>query len=1118
MRWRHRFNILERVKMPEFKPSAQQQAAVETDGSALLISAAAGSGKTTVLVRRVLRLLCDTNPEHTADRLMVVTFTVAAAAKLKGDLSHKLTMMINEGEHDSGLLKKQRMLLPRATIGTFDSFCKNLCTEFFAKLLIEPDFKVGERLMLDIIEQEAMSVTMNRMLQEEDFALFASNFANPRSLEEPQNAIKMLHRRMTSRPFPSEYIKQQQQSADPKRELGKTPAGEVLFSHAKATLSTAKKSLEKAITLATDYGATDKAIELLIRERNFIERLIEQAESFDYNGIKETFSQGPSGRGRKFDTFLLGKLTNEGVGELIKQLRNMAKELSNDLYEQSFICEYEKICEQHHRMVSSLCEATLFYHETLFELKKEASCFDFYDLQHMAAGLIRDEQLRLTERYFAIMVDEYQDTNPIADYIYHSLAAKNPAAIFLVGDVKQSIYGFNSARPDIFADRVEHAELGDDSKVIYLSKNYRSSAEVINNVNDLFSLVMSKKLGGIDYDENNRLYLGRQDSSPGSVELMVCEEDDSSSVAALCEQLITQGTPAEDICILVQTNKAVAEYAAVINEFGLSGEVAGDKSLSEEAGVMPLIALLRFLANPFSEVDLIAVLLSPLAGFTADEVAKLYIDKHTRLILAMAQSQSEKVKSFTKVLWELHAKATSVSVRLMLQEIYEQLNGYVICCSMSCGAPSAIAEIEELAVQYDRVGRNGITGFVRRLNIVLESSNRKSRETTTRRGFVNVMTIHNSKGLEFPICILAGTAKYFNSKEQSSSVLQQDSSAIGMKVFNGEAFIETPFRRAAAIATAKELQSERMRLLYVAATRAMQKLYIFTTAKQKKITALAGELYAEGGITPNLLERQKSFSDIIMLYTLCHPCADMLRANCIDIPLTTVEMAGNLKINFCEKQQPRIKEQRKGADIDLCGYSELFSWKYHNEQDTKKPIKHSVTELLEKTQQLPPTPVVPKFSNKNESGAIRGSATHAFLQLCRLPLPKEKVEEEIARLVEEGFMDKEQAALVNLFTIKRFLSGKLAKRIADAESFYREYEFITEHKEMVIQGVVDLILVEADCVVVVDYKTTRADENELREMYKDQLLLYATAVERRLNRPIKQRIIYSLSLGKELEV
>ncbi len=1102
--------------MSEFKPSPQQQAAVETDGYALLISAAAGSGKTTVLVRRVLRLLCDGNPEHNADRLMVVTFTVAAAAKLKSDLSHKLTGMINEGKHDTRLLKKQRMLLPRATIGTFDSFCKNLCSEFFARLLIEPDFKVGERLMLNVIEQEAMTQTMNEMLNDDSFALFASNFANPRNLDEAQNAIKMLHRRMISRPFPEEYIKNQVKNAEPSIELGKTPAGEVLFLYAKDTLRTAFHSLEKAVNFAIDCGVSDKTLNQLTREKDFVDQLIVLCEAGDYYEMKTLFACGPSGSG--YETLRLDKGLGNGMSELIKLLRSNAKLMVNKLYEDNFSSDYLPICEQHQCMVSALCEATLLYHKTLTKLKKEASCFDFYDLQHMAAQLINDKQLGLTERYFAIMVDEYQDTNPIADYIYHALAAKKTEAIFLVGDVKQSIYGFNSARPDIFAERVENAEKGDASKVIYLSKNYRSSREVISNVNDLFTLAMSKQLGGIDYDENNRLYLGKQGDSSGAVELMVCNEDDGSSVAKLCEKLMLEGTPAEDICILVQTNKAVTEYAAIINDFGLSTEVAGDKSLSEEAGVMPLIALLRFLANPSSEVDLIAVLLSPLAGFTADDVAKLYLGEHKRLIISMAQSQDTKMSGYAKMLWELHAKASSISVRLLLQEIYEQLNGYVICCSMSLGAPSAIAEIESLAVQYDKVGRNGITGFIRRLNLVLEGDLRKKKETTTRRGFINVMTIHNSKGLEFPVCILAGTAKLFNVRELSSPVLQQDSSSIGMRVFTGDGFTETPFRCAAAIATAKELQSERMRLLYVAATRAMEKLFIFTTAKDKKIITLAGELYAEGGITPALLERQKSFSDILMLYALTHPAADALRSICSDIPLSTVSAVGNLKVNFCEKQQPNVKGQKPSEAVDVSSYIELFGWAYKNEQDTKKPIKHSVTELLEKKQQLPPTPVVPKFSSQTEGGAIRGSATHAFLQLCKLPLLANEVEDELNRLLNEGFMGKEQLDLVNMYTIRRFLSGKLAKRISKAEKFYREYEFITEHNDMVIQGVVDLILVEADGVVIVDYKTTRAEVDELIDMYREQLMLYSQAVERRLKLPIKQRIIYSLSLGKEIDV
>ncbi len=1105
--------------MSDFSPSPQQRQAIETDGKALLISAAAGSGKTTVLVRRVLRLLSDGEPGHTADRLMVVTFTVAAAAKLKNDLGRRLSERIAQRQGDTRLLKRQRMLLPRAAIGTFDSFCKNLCSEYFTNLKIEPDFKVGERHVLNELEAQAMSATLEKMLLDDDFREFAANSLNPRSLAEAQGAIIMLHRRMISQPFPRDYIIKQQDATTPDR-LDATPAGSVLFAHASEKLNSARLYLQKAIAAALTAGMAEKPLSVLFQEQGYVSALIDLVDRGDYSGLRELFSKGPSSEG--YVTFRQNKEVDPETREIIKLLRNSAKDLCCGLYEDCFLIDaiqLEDIFRKHHRLSSALCRAVLYYYDTLTKAKRQENFFDFYDLQHMAVELLEMPQLAICGRYFAVMVDEYQDTNPIADYIYHTLASRNPQALFLVGDVKQSIYGFNSARPDIFAGRVERSKGEKHSQVIYLSQNYRSSAGVIDSVNDMFSLVMSRSMGGVDYDEHNRLHLGRIGGETGLTELHLCNEDDKIPVAMHCRELIGQGNAAQDICILVQTNKEVADYAQALENVGLAAELAGDKPLAEEVGAMPLIALLRFLANPFDEVDLVAVLLSPLVGFTADDVAGLYIGDHPRLIAAMAQSEDEKIQSVAATLWELHRESGSVSVRVLLQRIYERFNAYVICSAMSADAPTALADIENLAIQYDKVGVGGITGFVRRLNLALQGESRKKREPILRDGFVNIMTIHNSKGLEFPICIVAGTAKAFNKRDLYSPVLHNDRTSIGMKLLTKTGLLQTPFRTAAAIASSDELQGESLRLLYVAATRAMNRLYIFTELNNKRLTELAVTLYGEGGITPALLKRQRSFGDIILLFGLCHRRGELLRELAGDIPVAVAGGSGSftVRLSLPPDELPRPEEEPPQKQ-DTAPLLSLFAWKYPDIENTKAAIKHSVTDLLADEKQLKPEPATPSFARAEAGGAKRGSATHAFLQLCRLPLLPQDARAELSRLVSGRFIPEEQAQLVNMKRVEEFLRSPLVKRMVKADRLYREYEFITEHEGMVVQGIVDLFFIEQGGIVIVDYKTTRADEQELKKLYTKQLDIYAAALEKRLNLPVRQKIIYSLSMGREIVI
>ncbi len=1105
--------------MGDFKPSPAQQSAIDTDGKALLISAAAGSGKTTVLVQRVMRLLSCGEPGYTADRLMVVTFTVAAAAKLKSDLAHELSRRIQSAQGDVGLLKQQRMLLSRAAIGTFDAFCKSLCTEFFAMLGIEPDFKVGERLMLDVIEGEAMDDTLNEMLCDVDFEEFARGFANPRSLDDASNAIRMLHRGMISQPHPLEYLDQQLNSTRPGT-LGETPAGIMIFNYAADAFENAEQLLKKAVLLASESEISSSALSVLREDLAFVGELARLARSGGYSEVGRLFS----GRGeRPFARFVPGKKIDVETKEIIKQLRDDAKEIASAIYEEYFLEDIDILNERakrHYRLVAGLCRATKHYHERLLLLKKEAACFDFYDLQHMTLELLRNPTLGISERYFSVMVDEYQDTNPIADYIYHSIVGDNHGALFMVGDVKQSIYGFNSARPDIFANRVLDCENSDEAKVIYLAHNYRSSHEVIGAVNDLFGLLMSRPVGGVDYDENNRLYPGRTDevSDAGVTFNAVLCDDDRAAVVARCKNLIDNGTPAEDICVLLPTNKSVALYAKALDDAGMTGGALGDTKLSDEVGAMPLIALLRLLANPFSEVDLTAVLLSPLAGFSTDDLAPLTKGRQDRLILAMLHSENERLRTFIDELFALRRIASGVSIRVLLQIIYERLNAYVICSAMSHGASAAIRIIEDMATQYDNVGQGGLVGFVRRLNLALARTDGNKKESNVQKGVINVMTIHTSKGLEFPVCILADTASLFNTRELSGAVLRHEKTSIGIRLEEDGGFVDTPFRQAAAIACRLDLQSERMRLLYVATTRAKTALHIMVATDPKRLFSLGCSLFGVGGVTPYMLSRCRSFADYLLYFGLCHPDGEPLRELSQSAPISMISNTGRLSMDIViDPVLPEITPVEESPDQDTAELCQLFEFQYPFKVDTIEPVKSSVTRLLER-EQLPPSVAVPSFAGDGVGGAVRGSATHEFLQLCDLSLASQDLSSELKRLVEGGFMEEKQAQLCNRKKLNAFFASSIFKRISCSNEVYREYEFISEQDGTILQGIVDLLFMEQDGIVLLDYKTTRGNEEELITLYREQLRLYAAALNRRFEKQVKETVIYSLHLEKEVPV
>ncbi len=1105
--------------MSEFKPSPQQQRAIDTDGKALLVSAAAGSGKTTVLIQRVMRLLCDGEQGYTADRLMVVTFTVAAAAKLKSDLAHELAERIQRQEGDINRLKKQRMLLSRAAIGTFDSFCKNLCSEFFAKLGIEPDFKVGERLLLDVIETQAMEETLNIMLQDPDFEEFARGFADPRSLSEPQKAIKMLHKSMTSQPHPIEYLNQLLGGVIPD-EFAKTSAGKMIFNFAQDSLQNAAEFLMKATELAREHGASAKATATLEEELALVRELTRLAGAGNYEAFRSLMSNRGGAKG--FATLNQGKEIDIETRELIKALRKKAKDITCEIYEDYFLWDsgdHAEMFKRHYRLVAALCRATRYYHETLQKIKLKEACFDFYDLQHMTVSLLEQPELGVVGRFFAVMVDEYQDTNPIADYIYHTLVGNDHGALFMVGDVKQSIYGFNSARPDIFADRVKSCESSKSSEVVYLADNYRSSKEVIYSVNDLFGLLMSKPIGGVDYDENNRLYPGRSDGADGVVTLnAVMGEGDITAVANLCRELIDGGRSPEEICVLVSTNKAVAVYSKELERLGMPGGTSKDIRPIDEVGAMPLIALLRLLANPFSEVELIAVMLSPLGGFSIDDITRYAQESETRLILALQKSEDARIIEFLDRFWALRRISSGVSVRQLLQEIYERLDAYVICCAMSNGAEKAINYIEELAQQYDNVGQNGLSGFVKRMDLALERTESAKKEATVQKGFINVMTIHTSKGLEFPICIIADIAHKFNVRDLSSAVLMHEKTSIGIKLEENNGFVDTPFRKASSVAARLDMLSERMRLLYVATTRAKEQLHMFVATKEKKLYEYACSLYGAGGVSPMMLYECDSFADYLLYFALCHPEARALREVAGDVSIPMIKNTGHLAVKvLSEVEEPEVKQQTQRQCEENEELLRLFRYVYPYQNETTEPIKSSVTQLIDHAE-FPPALQQPMFARQDMGGAKRGSATHEFLQLCDFQIASKDAGKEMERLLQQGYIDSESARLISLSSIKAFFETSLAKRILASQEVYREYEFITRQDTVVLQGIADLLFIEDDEVVLVDYKTTRANEQKLAKLYREQLRLYAEAIGRRFGRKVKQTIIYSLYLNKEVEI
>ena len=1163
--------------MPEFKPTAAQAAAIETRGSAVLVSAGAGSGKTRVLTQRLMSRICDENDPVDLDRFLIITFTRAAAGELKGRIMQELAERLAK-DPGNRRLRRQNALCGRAQIGTIHRFCAALLRENCHILGLSPDFKIVDDERAEAMKTAALEQVLEaRYARPEDYPGFlalADTVGAGRSDDRLAALILNLHLRMQCHARPEQWARKQvEQLRAPAEDAADTPWGREVMAQARASAEYWSGEMDRLLSLM----AGEEKISAAYRD-SFAQTAAELRELCRCLNIG--WDRARDCLPIHFERLKgLRNSPNPQPSELLKSRRDACKKAMGDLEGLLYAPSAQLLSELRLTApaMEALLEVTLDFDRAFSRDKRQRGLVDYADLEHFTARLLTDEEgaptelaKQLSRRYAEIMVDEYQDVSRVQDAIFRAISQEGKN-LFLVGDVKQSIYRFRLADPAIFTEKYlsyadhEKAAPGQPRRIL-LRENFRSRREILEGANALFSMCMSRRLGDMDYDEAASLQYGA--SYPGTVpvpELTLVEvadgEDEDSPdktaqeaawVAGKIRKLMDSGCTVTgaagprplqygDIAILLRSGNAVGPaYCRALAEQGIpvAAVQGGDYFASVE--ISTLVSMLAVLDNPHQDIPLIAVLRSPAFGFSADALSAIRgADRQSDFYTALkaAAETDEACRAFLEKLERLRDLAADLPMAELVWLLLTELDLLALCSAMRDGAQrrARLMAFIELAERYEGSGYRGLHRFV----LWLRRLSEKGQEPAlggAESSAVQIMSIHKSKGLEFPVVFLCDTARRFNRQDSRDTVLVHPELGLGPKLTDTQRRVEYPTlaRNAIKLRLEREMLSEEMRLLYVAMTRARERLFITAALKDPEAAIAKAESSITRPMAPEVLSQAGAMAN----WLICAALAD----GGTHLSMNTGSVTA--------QAQATEEQAAVAAPSDPAAAAELernLAFTYPHAAAEKLPSKVTATEL--KGHEEPDAEAVslavkphapfrmPDFAKKDKplTGTEKGIATHLVLQTMDFAKggSREEIEGEVQRLCAQGFLSRREAEAVDVAAIARLFASDLGKRMRGCPRVLREFKFsllcdaaeiygTAAGEQLLLQGVVDCCLDEPDGLVIIDYKTDRVrtaqEIAERGKRYRGQILSYARAMERIHGKRVKQCLLYFITPGKTLEI
>lgn len=1163
------------------KLTPQQLEAVTNRGGKLLVSAAAGSGKTKVLVDRLLGYLTDPKDPADLDSFLIITYTKAAASELRAKIAAKLTEKIAKCPENRHLQQQiQRLYLTK--ISTVHAFCSDILREYAYRLNIPADFRVGDEIECQQMQMRAMEHVLERAYEEidqnEDFQAFADTLGLGRDDRLIPPILLKVYHSAKCHIDPDQWLTWccDSLSFNEQADASQTVWGMYLIEDLWHYIDLNIAALQRCIKRAEESEGMEKPAALLTSTVSQLTYL-RQSSTWDEICARKNLDFGRL-------TFSK-KATDCVLAEQIKAIRNSCKNgLEKKL--KAFSNGNEHVMKDLQGAASAvrgLIALVKQFEAEYDRLKKNRRILDFADLEHYTLDLLLGRHrtgvtvtaFEIGKRFREIMVDEYQDSNQVQDAIFSALT-KERNNCFMVGDVKQSIYQFRLADPGIFIEKYntyvspEAASVGVGRKIL-LSSNFRSATDVISAVNDVFTSCMSERVGGLKYGEDELLREGlpHVPLNECGVELygIQVQSDTYAEEAAFVAERISQlldGTHCvrdgdnlrpitpDDIVILLRSPGSVGgEFLYALEQAGIRCATEGTFDLLQTEEVSTLWSLLQIIQNPLQDIPLTAVLLSRVFGFTADDLAQLRGTDRRSSIYCLLQTW-ERGADFCRILTKLRKESRMVHLSQLIQRIFLLTQMDSIYAAMPNGKERGenLQAFFRMAAEFEVGGRGSLGDFLEHLNTMQQQGVRSSVDRK-QSGSVSIMSIHKSKGLEFPVVFLCGLSRGFNQESARETVLCDRDLGIGLSCADQRLRIRYPSmaKRAIGAKMMSESISEEMRVLYVAMTRARDRLIM--TYASNNLQSEVQDLTARMDLSdPELLTGQVSCPGSWVLQTALKRTEAgelfALGGQPADVAykepswlIRVVEGDNALNTKAVEQQSQDALENDAIIKIKEDLY---FTYAYT--EATKTPSKQTATQLkgrikdqeaAENTKHISARKFrKPAFVQSSHSGAEYGTAMHAVMQYIDYAACKDLrgIKEELERLVQQKLITDTQASMISREQIAALFATELGKKLQNSSNVLREFKFSIlddcgdynskmEGEQVLLQGVVDCALMDEDGITVIDFKTdyvTEETEHQMLQQYQPQVAAYAMALERIYRKPVKAAFLYFFRLNKFIPV
>lgn len=1201
--------------MSDSRWTPSQREAIDYRGSSVLVSAAAGSGKTAVLVERVIKRIIEDGIR--ADKFLIVTFTKAAAGELRSRIMQAIDNEMKNADDDKRQwLVMQKNYLPLAKICTIDSFTGYLVKENVQSLGISSAFSVMTEEEQKLVKEDISKDIMREAYENPEpfggqaFYDYVEQVSEARNNENARELFVMLNDAGSAYPYFEQWIDGLFETFSSSKNLKDSVIGklynEYVGVNADLRLSKALRLVNEAITITDAAHCTDLCNIRVFK--NKVEDFCKALAESDYKKAKliagESFRWSNKAT-KGSDEYSILKSVQDNQFKKAKAEYDSTKKIK--LYtNEEFISQREKLLP----VIETLVKLTKCYHCRLMEYKREHNRFTFDDILHFAVELVSTPTddpevyeptpfvLEFRKKFEEICIDEFQDTSKTQCLLFESLSRNN---LFMVGDIKQSIYRFRKAQPQIFNSIRQTGRLsgGEHVQVITLGNNFRSRTAVTESTNFVFENIMSKEMGEVDYNEDEKLIQSRQfDAADESVEFHIlnqkavsADEDEeelgkveiqASYIADLIKKMIDDGFTVQDkngmrpcrlsdFCVLARTVKVIGPaLVAELKKRSLDSFIEIDSEFFKSYEIDLILSIVKIVNNPGQDIPLAATMMSVLYGFTPDEMTEIRLKDNNRVSLysrlLTQQDENPKIKHFLDDVKRWRNMSMTMNAEAFLRAVYDDtgIENYVELMPSPVVKRANLSLLLHYASKYESEGNFGVSNFLRYTEKLKESKLDYvgSLDKSNSADVVRIMTIHKSKGLQAPVVILAMLEKNMK-KNQGDAYLFSNATGFGFKYketdeeLNVNYYTDTVSHTATKYDENKLSVSEEMRILYVAMTRAEEKLILVSSVNYESTSGNTVNLKNYSKISdeceplkPVVAGNCKCYLDWLVYSFLRHPDAANLREECGCEDIELIENPG-FKLDVYLQREIEVSSEEEKVNESNCEpdsalveiIREAVDYKYKYAEIAMQPGKISASDATVQTVDNPYFAASkPAFLTGGYTAAQRGTITHKFMQYVDFNAVTTEngevfgVEEEMFRLVEKKIMTSDEADAVEIKKVKQFFLSDLARRMKASPLLMREKKFTvyfdidyfnpelakfrSDEDKLTMQGIADAVFVEDGKLVIVDYKTDRLEnEEDFIRHYESQIKVYKNALVQCTDYDeVSAMVLYSFYLGKEITV